>query len=331
MRHCHGRFGLTSAAVLFVSTLLLAALPARAQATRTFVSGLGADSGTCGRTAPCRSFAYAITQTAASGEIVVLDSAGYGSITIAQSLTITNPGGVEAGVTATSGANAITVNGTTPIDVTLRGLTLEGSGVGGTGVQYQATVPPAGQSPASAGTLNIVDCVVKDFTSNGIDIHPSISSGSGSIPTLSVLISGSFSLHNGAAGLAIDPAFINILASVDVSTFSDNVTGVSLSVVESAENAVSLSFTDSHADRNTNLGITLIAGTSAIMKNSTALYNDFGSGQDILVSSSSLANRLYLFNSNTIGALNIAGGTTYSDGTNNVLALTGSLTKLNPQ
>src|SRR5262249_23957897 len=97
--------------------------PAAAQAVRTFVSGHGADSGGCSLAGPCRTFAYAITQTAAGGEIVVLDSAGYGVLTIAKSISITNPGGVEAGITALSSQSAITIAATTVADITLRGLT----------------------------------------------------------------------------------------------------------------------------------------------------------------------------------------------------------------
>lgn len=314
---------------------LLAAPPqACAQSARTFVSGLGTDSGTCGRTAPCRSFAYAISQTASAGEIVVLDSAGYGSVTIGQSLTITNPGGVEAGISATSGATAVTINAMTPSNVTLRGLTLEGGGVGATGIDYAAVVPPAAQAPASAGTLSIVDCVVKDFTGTGTFIAPTISNGQGSVPTLSVLISGTLSLHNGDNGLAFDPAFIYVLASVDDSTFSDNSTGVRSTVAESTSNSVNLSFVNSHADRNTGVGIDLIADVTLIMKNSTALYNDFNAGQDVVVNSATVPNRIYLLNTNAVGGLYIASGTTvtgYTDGTNNILSLTGTLTKINPQ
>jgi hypothetical protein len=65
----------------------LSAVPAHA-ATRTFVSGTGTDSGTCGRAKPCRTFAFALTQTAAGGEIDVLDPAGYGTVTIAKPICI---------------------------------------------------------------------------------------------------------------------------------------------------------------------------------------------------------------------------------------------------
>jgi len=102
-------------------TLLLAAAIAaflinitntRAPANCTFVSGLGTDSSSCGVASPCRNFAYTATQTATGGEVTVLASAGYGLVTITRSMTITNPGGVEASIRTTSGENAITINTT---------------------------------------------------------------------------------------------------------------------------------------------------------------------------------------------------------------------------
>jgi hypothetical protein len=128
------RQALLLAATLGVAVVLLLVPSAEAAASRTFVSGLGADTGTCGRSAPCRSFAYALTQTASGGEITVLDSAGYGPVTITQSVTINNPGGVEAGITVPSGQNGITITAPSTANITLRGLTLLGGGVGASGI-----------------------------------------------------------------------------------------------------------------------------------------------------------------------------------------------------
>src|SRR5215472_15085253 len=71
---------------------------AMGQVQRTFVSVSGSDGNTCTRTAPCRTLAQAISQTNAGGEVVVLDSAGYGSVTISKSITVTAPAGVYAGI-----------------------------------------------------------------------------------------------------------------------------------------------------------------------------------------------------------------------------------------
>src|ERR1043166_569185 len=67
---------------------LLAAAPASAQATRTWVSGVGDDVNPCSRTAPCKTFAGAISKTAIDGEINCLDPGGFGAVTITKSITI---------------------------------------------------------------------------------------------------------------------------------------------------------------------------------------------------------------------------------------------------
>src|SRR5262249_32570558 len=133
-----------------IAALLTVAGQARAQANRTFVSGHGLDINVCSLAAPCRSVAEAIAQANAGGEITVLDSAGYGAVTITKSITITNPGGVEAGVTATGSQDAIQINGgTSNINVTLRGLTLQGApGNSGAGINWVA----------GGGSINVVDC-----------------------------------------------------------------------------------------------------------------------------------------------------------------------------
>src|SRR3954447_7070414 len=90
---------------LFVA--FLAAAPAHAQATRTWVSGVGDDANPCSRTAPCKTFAGAISKTATFGEINVLDPGGFGAVTITKSITISST--FEAGVLV-SGTNGIVVS-----------------------------------------------------------------------------------------------------------------------------------------------------------------------------------------------------------------------------
>jgi len=74
--------------ILMTAVLLASAATARAQATRTWVSGVGDDANPCSRTAPCKTFAGAISKTAAGGEINVLDPGGFGGVTITKSITI---------------------------------------------------------------------------------------------------------------------------------------------------------------------------------------------------------------------------------------------------
>ncbi|HEX3496493.1 MAG TPA: right-handed parallel beta-helix repeat-containing protein [Methylocella sp.] len=137
----------------------LSAIPAQAGPNRTWVSGLGTDSGACTRTAPCRTFAFAIGQTAAGGEIDVLDPAGYGPVTIAKAISIVNDGVGTAGITATSG-NAITINTGATDSVHLRGLTLTGLSSRFNGIQF-----------GNSGNFEIENCVIRDFDI-GINIAP---------------------------------------------------------------------------------------------------------------------------------------------------------------
>src|SRR5215813_4865531 len=123
-------------AVLSTATLLatIASTGAYSLSNRTFVSGSGNDANPCSQGAPCRSFAGALAQTSPGGEIAVLDTAGYGMVTINKAVSIVNEEGVEAGITATSG-DGITINAGSGDVVNLRGLTIVGAG-GGNGITF---------------------------------------------------------------------------------------------------------------------------------------------------------------------------------------------------
>jgi hypothetical protein len=123
-----------AAALAFVG---FGATPASAQATRTWVSGVGDDLNPCSRTAPCKTFAGAISKTAAAGEINCLDPAAYGAVTINKALSIICQY-TEAGVLATLGTNAITVNAGATDSVTLSGIDFEGAGTGLNGIRFIA-------------------------------------------------------------------------------------------------------------------------------------------------------------------------------------------------
>src|SRR4030081_955919 len=110
--------------ILAIATFMFAfASMAQAQATRTWVSGVGDDANPCSRTAPCKTFAGAISKTATAGEINVLDPGGFGGVTITKSITISSEG-FEAGVLV-SGTNGIIVSAATTDVVVLRGLDIE--------------------------------------------------------------------------------------------------------------------------------------------------------------------------------------------------------------
>ena len=136
--------------------LLLAAAQVAPAAQRTFVASTGNDANACSLATPCRGFARAMTQTDSKGEIIVLDSAGYGAVTVDKSVSIIAPPGVYAGITVFSG-DGIVVNGS-GISVVLRGLTINGQG-GSRGIWY------------TFGAKLLIDrCTVANFSGAGIDI-----------------------------------------------------------------------------------------------------------------------------------------------------------------
>jgi hypothetical protein len=109
--------------------VLLALVALSANATgpqRTFVSSGGNDANPCSLTLPCRSFAAAITAVADSGEVIVLDSGGYGPFTIDKSVTVAAPTGVYAGISVPAGVNSGVHVNAPNIEVTLKGLTITG-------------------------------------------------------------------------------------------------------------------------------------------------------------------------------------------------------------
>src|SRR5690349_16725039 len=102
----------------------LGAGAAQAQASRIWVSGVGDDANPCSRTAPCKTFAGAISKTAAGGEINCLDSAGYGAVTITKAMTIDCVG--ELGSVLVSGTNGIVIQAGASDTVNLRNLAFQG-------------------------------------------------------------------------------------------------------------------------------------------------------------------------------------------------------------
>src|SRR6202790_5000561 len=106
-------------------TPLLCAAPAQAQASRTWISGVGDDVNPCSRTAPCKTWGGAISKTAAGGEIDALDPGGFGAVTITKAITLDGGAGQVASVLV-SGTNGIVVQAGATDVVILRNLRLDG-------------------------------------------------------------------------------------------------------------------------------------------------------------------------------------------------------------
>ncbi|MEY4484802.1 MAG: hypothetical protein RL693_2254 [Verrucomicrobiota bacterium] len=141
-----------------MAAITLTSSMAFGQATRTWVSGVGDDVNPCSRTAPGKTFAGAISKTAAGGEIDALDPGGFGAVTITKSITI--DGGPNAGGILAAGTNGVVINAGVNGVVTLRNLSINGVGTGLNGVRILA-----------AAEVNIENCVIVEFTQLGIDIN----------------------------------------------------------------------------------------------------------------------------------------------------------------
>ncbi len=168
-------------AATIVATLWIA--PAQAQATRTWVSGVGSDANPCSLTAPCKTFAGAISKTAAGGEIDALDPGGYGAVTINKALTIDGGGGQVASVLA-SGGNGIVVQAAAADVVVLRNIRIQG---------IRQTVSPGtnGVRFLTGAELNIENCNIDGFSVYAVSFEPSATS--------KLSISNSIFANNGSA------------------------------------------------------------------------------------------------------------------------------------
>jgi hypothetical protein len=265
------------------------------QASRTWVSGVGDDANPCSRTAPCKTFAGAISKTAAGGEIDALDPAGYGAVTITKAITIDGGGGQVASVLV-AGTNGIVVQAGPSDVVILRNLRINGIGTGINGIRF-----------LSGKDLNVENCYIFGFTTNGIDIALNQATQA------SVHILNSVMKQNGGVGVratnavapAVQVAFINSAAILDttgIEAANHSRITVQQGVLENASSTGALS--DSAAADSQ---ITIDA--SDITFNVNGLTSQAGGA--IAVANSKIA-----FNSGT--AMNQAGGVVNSFGTNRI-------------
>ncbi len=197
------RFTINALAVL-IFALTFASL-ANAQACRTWVSGVGDDANPFSRTAPCKTFAGAISKTAANGEIDVLDPGGFGSVTITKGITIDGGGGQVASVLAT-GVNGIVVSAQPGDVVTLANLRFQGSCSTGNGLS-------AIKFNSGKG-LNVINCYIWNWTT-GIDITLS---AAGSF----VFVSNTTVKHSVTDGLGATTSAGTVKVMVVESRFTEN-------------------------------------------------------------------------------------------------------------
>lgn len=191
-------------AIALVGVLAGAALTdADAAVQRTFVAAAGNDANPCSLVLPCRSFNAAMARTLADGEVIAVDSAGYGTVTITQPVSIIAPAGVYAGVTVIGGTGIVVDPGAGK--VTLRGLTISGLG-GSTGVEYR-----------SGDALYIDGVTIADFPVAGLSAD--VAAGG------SLHVANSTFRNNGTGATLIATGG-TLTVAIDGATFERNATGV---------------------------------------------------------------------------------------------------------
>ncbi len=215
-------------AFLFVSTFSFA------QATRTWVSGVGDDINPGSRTAPCKTFAGAISKTATGGEINVMDPGGFGAVTITHSITIDGSGTFAS--ILSSGTNGIIINGGADAVITIRHLFINGAGTGIDGIKI-----------ISARKVIIEDCTLTNFTQKGIEVN---TTNSCTVLLSNVIIHnaedaiaitdpGGTVIINGCSFQSISSAGINLMSG-ESTVGNSNISDCGTGVMAAAKTTVSL-------------------------------------------------------------------------------------------
>jgi hypothetical protein len=257
------KFRILLAAGAACLSLGLAASPAAAQATRTWVSGVGDDANPCSRTAPCKTFAGAISKTAAGGEINCLDPGGFGGVTITKAMTIVcqyTEGGV---LVAGAGVNGIVINAPATSDVYLRGLDIFGAGTAQNGVRFIA-----------GNSLTIEESTIRSFNAasgQGVSFQPSANSR---------LIMNNVTVNNNGSaltggGILIQPTGAGVAeASLDNVRAQRNSNGI---IVNGASTVM---IVNSNYSNNTAFGIRTVSGSPSVRVGTTAITGN-GTGVSV--------------------------------------------------
>jgi Right handed beta helix region len=214
---------------------VLSSAPAQAQSVRTFVSPTGSDSAACSLTAPCRTFAAAYSLTTAGGEIAVLGTAGYGTLTINKAISIVNGGGFEAAIAVPSGGGVgITIAAGTMDAVSLRGLTIDGAGVGLTGIKFN-----------SGASLTVENCVIRHMVGDGINFFSSTAPSA-------LTVSNTLVADNSSDGILLVPTGSVAAVFNRVEVNNNNGSGIVVNGTASGgTNTINATVTDSVAAGNT--------------------------------------------------------------------------------
>jgi hypothetical protein len=288
--------------VLVIATFMFAfASIAQAQATRTWVSGVGDDVNPCSRTAPCKTFAGAISKTAAGGEIDCLDPGGFGAVTITKSITIDGThGGGFGGILASLTTGIIVNDGATgspgTIVVRLHSLSINGALNGTNGIRY-----------ISGKSLFVDDCQIFGFRgAPGFGIDASLTLDGGQLWVKDSIID-----NNASDGIRATTTVGQIKVIIDNVKSQKNAVGIHVS------NNASVFISNSATTNNTSHGVQIENNTSANLVSCT-MFGNAGNGLNAGAGAPSVRLSDNNIINNTGVGVNIAGGTVFTFGDNKI-------------
>jgi hypothetical protein len=245
--------------------VVLGAAAVYGQATRTWVSGVGDDANPCSRTAPCKTFAGAISKTAPGGEIDALDPGGFGALTITKSITLDGGGGQVASVLV-AGTNGIVVAAGATDVVIIRNMRLDGLLGNGSN---SANAGINGIRWISGKFLHIENCSIFGFSSNGIDIEKT-----DGVTGAMAFISNTVLANNAGTGLFTRNTSPVVAITVSNSISKNSQFGIA------AQDFSHVSIFNSEIAGNTSIGVQALINTSGAptvdVFNSAIMHNGLG-------------------------------------------------------
>jgi hypothetical protein len=295
--------------ISIAAILMASATPAFAQASRTWVSGVGDDANPCSRTAPCKTFAGAISKTASGGEIDVIDPGGFGALTITKSITIDGHGPLASVLVA--GTNGIVISGS-GITVTLRNLSINGFGnATGNGIKV-----------LNAAAVNVDHVTIQNFAgsppSNGRGIAIETST-----PDVRVTVTNSDLYNNFGIGIHSNPTTGNVILVVDnVRVAKGDFSSIQLRANTNASiNRSTLTNSRLGAGVTSELsGVTANVSNSVLSNNAVGVFNGVSGGAPTTI----LYNNV--ITGNTSNGLQINSGSVLSYGNNAIRGNAGNET-----
>jgi hypothetical protein len=248
-------------ALMGLALLLAVGAAANAQATRTWVSGVGNDADPCSRTAPCKTFAGAFSKTAAGGIINVLDNGAFGTLSITKAITVQSDANF-AGVLS-SGTTGFIISAGAADSVILRGLSIDGQGTGIDGIRF-----------SSGLSLTVENCEINRVTQKGIKFIPS---GASQLYVKNTVIRN----NNFAAGAGI---FIQPGAAGSAQVVIDHVQIERNAIGIEADDRSKVSIRDSEISRNSGDGIrafSTVGGSNNSVINVVSSLVTFNTGSGV--------------------------------------------------